>query len=132
MYMVAIAALRVLYVVALVYFAIFLGFSLLNPFTAMMSFAGYFHARFLLSAFFPVCLSYFVLFFPTVFVLDLFWCNFLCLVTTAGFVADQLIMGDKQQRVRLCVILVFCFHLSSSCDIGEPGMGSAPLSFLGC
>ena len=33
--------------------------------------------------------------------------------------------------MRLCVILVFCFHLSSSCDIGEPGMGSAPLSFLG-
>ena len=31
-------------------------------------------------------------FFPTVFVPDLFWCNFLYLVTTAGFVADQLIM----------------------------------------
>ena len=131
MYMVAILALRVLYVVALVYFAMFLGFSLLNPVMAMMSFAGYFHARFLLSAFFPVSLSYFVLFFPTVFVPDLFWCNFLYLVTTAGFVADQLIMGDKQQRVRLCVILVFCFHVSSSCDISEPGMGSAPLSFLG-
>ena len=26
---------------------------------------------------------------------------------------------------------VFCFNLSSSCDIGEPGKGSAPLSFLG-
>ena len=129
MYMVAILALRVLYVVALVYFAIFLRFSLLNPFTAMMSFAGYFHARFLLSAFFPVCLSYFVLFFPTVFVPDLVWRNFLCLVTTAGFVADQLIIGDKQQRVRLCVILVFYFHLSSSCDIGEPGMGSVLLLF---
>ena len=34
--------------------------------------------------------------------------------------------------MRLCVIFyVFCFNLSSSCDIGEPGMGSAPLSFLG-
>ena len=79
-------------VVALVYFASFcsLVFPLLNPFLAMMSFAGYFHARFLLSAFFPVCLSYFV--FPTVFVPDLFWCKFLYLVTTAGFVADQLIM----------------------------------------
>ena len=33
-------------------------FPLLNPFLAMMSSAGYFHARFLLSAFFPVCLSY--------------------------------------------------------------------------
>ena len=105
---------------------LFLGFSLLNPFLEMMSFAGYFHAHFLLSDFLPVCLSYFVLFFPTV-----FRCNFLYLVTTAGFVADQLIMRDKQQCVRLCVILVFCFNLSSSCDIGEPGMGSAPLSFLG-
>ena len=27
--------------------------------------------------------------------------------------------------------LCFVFNLSSSCDIGEPGMGSAPLSFLG-
>ena len=61
-----------------------LEFPLLNPFLAMMSSAGYFHARFLLSAFFPS--------FPTVFVSDLFWCNFLYLVTTAGFVADQLIM----------------------------------------
>ena len=26
---------------------------------------------------------------------------------------------------------VFCFNLSSSCDVGEPGKGSAPLSFLG-
>ena len=89
--MVAFLALRVLlYVVALVYFRFcFFVFSLLNPFLAMMSFAGYFHARFLLSAFFPVCLSYyFVLFFPTVFVPDLFWCNFLYLVATAGFVAD--------------------------------------------
>ena len=71
---------------------LFLGFSLLNPFLAMMSFADYFHARFLLSAFFPVCLSYFVLFFPTVFVPDLYLCNFLYLVTTAGFVVDQLII----------------------------------------
>ena len=72
---------------------LFLGFSLLNPFLAMVFFAGYFHARFLLSSFFPICLSYFVLFcFPTVFVPDLFWCNLLYLVTTAGFVADQLIM----------------------------------------
>ena len=109
---------------------LFLGLSLLNPSLAMVSFAGYFHARFLLSAFFPVCLSYFVLFFRTVFVPDLYWCNFLCLVTITGFVADQLIMSDKQRRARLCVILVFCFHFSSSCDIGEPGMGSAPLSFL--
>ena len=31
-------------------------------------------------------------FFPTVPVPDLCWCNFLYLVTTAGFVADQLIM----------------------------------------
>ena len=63
MNMVAFLSLRVLYVVALVYFAFVSWFSLLNPFLAMMSFAGYFHARFLMSAFFPVCLSYFVLFF---------------------------------------------------------------------
>ena len=85
MYMVAFLALRILYVVALVCFDFCsLVFPLLNPFLAMMSSAGYFHARFLLSAFFY--------FFPTVFVSDLFWCNFLYLVTTAGFVADQLIM----------------------------------------
>ena len=34
--------------------------------------------------------------------------------------------------MRLCVIFgVLFFSLSSSCDIGEPGMGSAPLPFLG-
>ena len=32
---------------------------------------------------------------------------------------------------RVAYILCFVFTLSSSCDIGEPGMGSAPLSFLG-
>ena len=57
---------------------------LLNPFLAMMSSTCYFHARFLLSAFF--------FFFPTVSVPDLFWWNFPYLLTTAGFVADQLIM----------------------------------------
>ena len=72
MYMVVFLALRVLYVVALVYFAFVYGFPLRDPLLAMMSFAGYFHARFLLSAFFPVCLSYFVFCFPTVFVPDLF------------------------------------------------------------
>ena len=85
MYMVAFLALRILYVVALVCFVFCsLVFPLLNPFLAMMSSAGYFHARFLLSAFFY--------FFPTVSVPALFWCNFLYLVITAGFVADQLIM----------------------------------------
>ena len=73
---------------SLVYLAFVPWFSLLNAFLVMMSFAGYFHARFLLIAFFPDCLSCFVLF-PTVFVPDLFWCNFLYLVTTARFVADQ-------------------------------------------
>ena len=60
MYMVAFLALRILYVVALFFlFFVFcflsLGlfvFSLLNPSLAKMSSAGYFHARFLLSAFF--------------------------------------------------------------------------------
>ena len=32
---------------------------------------------------------------------------------------------------KTCATFVFCFNLSSSCDIGEPGRGSAPLSFLG-
>ena len=50
----------------------------MSPFLATMSFAGYFHVRFLLSAFFP-----------TVFVPGLIWCNSLYLVTTAGLVADQ-------------------------------------------
>ena len=74
-------------------------FPLLNPFLAMTSSAGYFHARFLLSAFFPVCLAnlyllilFYFICFPTAFVPDLFWCNFLYLMTTAGFVADKLIM----------------------------------------
>ena len=85
--MVAFLALHIsyIYVVALACFVFCsLVFPLLNPFLAMMSSAGYFHARFLLSAFF--------FFFPTMFVPDLFWCNLLYLVTTAGFVADQLII----------------------------------------
>ena len=118
-----------------------------------MSFAGYFHVRFVLSTFLPVC---FDLFSPTVLVPGLFWCNSIYLVTTAGFVADPRIMSDKEQQqrvrspclgdankvwmrsdssfkrpVRLCVILPFCFYLSSSCDIGESDMSSAPLLFLG-
>ena len=44
------------------------------------------------SACFLPCLFVLFCFFPTVFVPDLFWCNFLYLVTTAGFVEDQLIM----------------------------------------
>ena len=57
MYMVAFLALRILYVVALFFFVFFVPFfffffPLLNPSLAKMSSAGYFHARFLLSAFF--------------------------------------------------------------------------------
>ena len=44
-------------------------FPLLNPFLVMTSSAGHFHARFLLSAFFPVCLSYFYLFIYFIFIL---------------------------------------------------------------
>ena len=51
MYMVAFLALRILYVVALVCFLFFLSL-VLSPSLAKMSSAGYFHARFLLSAFF--------------------------------------------------------------------------------
>ena len=80
-YMVAFLALRVLYVVVLCLFCFcFLAFppeSLPggDVICKLLS-------RPLLSA----------LFSPTVFVPGLFWCNFLYLVTTAGFVADQLIM----------------------------------------
>ena len=90
MYMVASLALRILYVVALVCFVFVpcFFFPLLNPSLAEMSSAGYCHARFLLSAFF----SFLFFSFPTVFAPNLFWCNFLYLVTTTGFVADQLIM----------------------------------------
>ena len=65
-------------------------FSLLSPSLATMSFAGYFLVRFLLllSSLFVS----FVLFSLTVFVPGLFWCNSFYLGTTAGFVADQLIM----------------------------------------
>ena len=54
MYMVAFLALRILYVVALVCFCFcsLFFFPPLNPSLAKMSSAGYFHARFLLSAFF--------------------------------------------------------------------------------
>ena len=110
---------------------LFLGVSLLNPFLATMFFVGYFHARFLPSGFLPACLFVLFCFSPTVLVPDLSWCNFFYLVITAGFVAYQLLMCDKQQSVRFCVILVFCFHLSFSCDIGEPGMSNFPLFFLG-
>ena len=84
-------ALRVLYVVALVYFAFV---SLCFPPESLPS--DDVLCRLLLrpipSVCFLPCLSYFVLFFPNVFVPDLFWCSFLYLVTTAGFVVDQSIM----------------------------------------
>ena len=93
MYTVAFLALRISYVVALVcfvfvpcFFFFFFFFPLLNPSLAKMSSAGYCHARFLLSA------SFLFFSFPTVFAPNLFWYNFLYLVTTTGFVADQLIM----------------------------------------
>ena len=46
----------------------------------------------LLSRPLPSLFVCFDLFSPTVFVFGMFGCNFLHLVTTAGFVADQLIM----------------------------------------
>ena len=61
-------------------------FPLLNPSLAKMSSAGYFHARFLLSAFFSF------LFFSDRVRPQFVLVNFLYLVTTAGFVTDQLIM----------------------------------------
>ena len=82
--MVAFLALRILYVVTLVCFVLFLGFP------PPESLPGDDVLCRLLPRPLPsVC---FLFFFPTVLVPDLFWCNFLYLVTTAGFVADQLIM----------------------------------------
>ena len=83
-------ALRLSYVVALSCFRFCLSFVawflLLSPFLATMFFAGYFHVRFVLSAFFPIfCFDFFS---STVLVSGLFWCNSIYLVTTAGLVAD--------------------------------------------
>ena len=88
MYMVAFLALPILYVVALVCFVLFLGFS------PPESLPGDDVLCRLLPRPLPsVCLFSFLFFsFPTVFVPNLFWCNLLYLVTIAGFVADQLIM----------------------------------------
>ena len=68
----------------------------------MMSSSGYFNARFLLSALF--------IYFPTVFVPDLFWCNFLYFVTTAGFVADQLVSEINNNVCDFVSFFVFCFY----------------------
>ena len=89
-YMVAFLALRVSYGVVLGLFRFcFLAFPL--EFLPGDDVLCRLLSRPLPSVCFLPCL--FVLFcFPTVFVLDFFWCNFLYLVTTAGFVADQLIM----------------------------------------
>ena len=86
MYMVAFLALRISYVIALVCFVFVLCF-----FFPPESLPGDDVLCRLLSRPLPsVCFLFFS--FPTVFVRNLFWCNFLYLVTTAGFVADQLIM----------------------------------------
>ena len=84
MYMVAFLALRILYVVALVCFVFVLWFY--PPESLPGDDVLY---RLLPRSLSCVC---FLFFFPTVFVPDLFWCNFLYLVTITGFVADQLIM----------------------------------------
>ena len=54
-------------------------------------------------------------------------------MTTARLVGDQLMRDKQQKRVYFCFVLLFLllFYLSSSCDIGESGMGSASVSFLG-
>ena len=92
MYMVAFLALRVLCMVALLYFAfVFWVFSpeLLPGDDVLCRLLS----RPLPSVCFLPCLFVsFCFVFPTVFVPDLLWCNFLYLVTTAGFVAGQLIM----------------------------------------
>ena len=77
-YLATFLALRVLYVVVLCLFRFCLSFvswfSLLNPYLGTMSFASYFHARFLLFAFFPFFIFCFS---QTASVPGLFWFNFL-------------------------------------------------------
>ena len=115
-YMLAFNALRVLYVVVLGLFRFcFLFFPPESlPGDDVVYFAGYFHARFFLSALFPLpfplcpvpCLI--ALFcFQIVFVPDLFWCN---LVSCDH---SWIRSGDEQQHAQFCVILVFCFHWCS-------------------
>ena len=88
MYMVAFLALRILYVVALVCFCFCSLF-----FSPSESLPGKDVLCRLLPRPLPsVCFLLFSFLFPTVFAPNLFWCNFLYLVITAGFVADQLIM----------------------------------------
>ena len=91
MNVVAFLALRVLDVAALVYFA-FVSWCLPPESLPGDDVLCRLLPRPLPSVCFLPCsfvLFYFVLFcIPTVFVPDLFWCNFLYIVTTAGFVAD--------------------------------------------
>ena len=55
------------------------------------------------------CLLSFLFFsFPTVFAPNLFWWNFLYLVTTTGFVADQLIMWDKNNVCDFVCFVLIC------------------------
>ena len=94
MYMVAFLALRILYVVALLllfFFVVFVVFVVVVFFSPSESLPGKDVLCRLLPRPLPsVCFLFFS--FPTVFAPNLFWCNFLYLVTTTGFVADQLIM----------------------------------------
>ena len=83
MYMVAFLALRILNVVALVCFCFCSLF-----FFPSESLPG----KDALCRLLPRPLPFFFFSVPTVFAPNLFRCNFLYLVTTAGFVADQLIM----------------------------------------
>ena len=91
------------YYMWLPWFVLFLSLvPLLNPSMAKMSSAGYCHARFLLSAFFSF------LFFSDRVRPNLSWWNFLYLVTTTGFVADQLIMWDKNNVCDFVCFVLIC------------------------
>ena len=91
-YMVAFLVLRVLYVVALVYFAFVSWFFPPESLPGDDVLCRLLPRPLPSVCFLPCLFVLFIYFFPIVFVPDLFWCNFLYLVTTAGFVADQLIM----------------------------------------
>ena len=89
MYMVAFLALRIFYAVALVCFC----FCSLFFFPSESLPGKYVLCRLLPRPLPSVCfLLFYFISFPTVFAPNLFWCNFLYLVATAGFVAGQLIM----------------------------------------
>ena len=110
-------------------FVFFSWFSLLNPLLATTPFASYFDVRFIMSAF-PVCLFCFVLSGRVRSRFGLVWLRLSC---DHSWIPIRMRDKKQQQRVQFCVVSLFCCFVLFvfSCDIGESGMGTAPLLFLG-